>query len=85
MKHCESNKENIMATKKGPLKTYRLGRIEVAVWENETKTGTIRNFTLSRTYKDGDKLSSTHSLAASDLENAAKLLTKASTDAITGQ
>ena len=41
-----------MANSKKPVHELRMGRIRAAIWENETKNGTVHNVTVSRLYKD---------------------------------
>ena len=33
----------------------RMGRMQAAIWENDTQNGTRHNVTFSRLYKDGDE------------------------------
>lgn len=35
-----------------PVKNYRTGSIEVALWENEVEERTFKNVTINRSYKD---------------------------------
>lgn len=37
-----------------PVKTFRIGRIKAAVWENEVDNRKFYNVTLARSYRDGD-------------------------------
>ena len=57
-----------MANSKKPVHEIRMGRIRAAVWENETKNGTVHNVTVSRLYKDdNDKWSDSTSFGREDL------------------
>ena len=38
-----------------PVKTFRLGRIKAAVWENEGDERKFYNVTFARTYMDNEK------------------------------
>ena len=35
-----------------PVHEIRLGRVRAAIWENETRNGSMHNVTLTRLYKD---------------------------------
>ncbi len=37
-----------------PVKTFREGAIGLSVWERQGKKGVFHDFTLSRSYKDGE-------------------------------
>ena len=67
--------------KNKPVQEIRMGRIKVAIWENETENGSRYNVTLSRLYKDpgDDSWKSSESLGRDDLLIAAKLLNQAHT------
>lgn len=69
------NMEGMMSS--APVKKFRLGFVEAAIWKNETNGNTFYNVKLSRTYKDGDELKNTDNLSHGDLLNAAKVLTRA--------
>lgn len=56
-----------------PVKKFRIGFIEAAVWNNDK----FHSVTLSRTYKDGEDYKTTDSLGQGDLLNAAQVLTRA--------
>ena len=45
-----------------PDHTVRLGRVQVAVWKNETANGDRYNMTVSQGYKDGDDWKDTPSI-----------------------
>ena len=45
-----------------PVHTVRLGRIQVAIWKNETSKGDRFNMTLTQGYKDGDTWKETTSI-----------------------
>ena len=42
----------VTSTKKRPVHEIRLGRIRAAIWENDTRNGTLHNVTFSRIYRD---------------------------------
>lgn len=65
---------------KRPFETLRRGLIKAVIWENETRTGTMFSVQLVRSYRDeNEDWQETHSFAASDLLDAAKLLDQADT------
>lgn len=67
-----------MANSKKPVHEIRMGRVRAAVWENETKNGTVHNVTVSRLYKDdNDKWSDSTSFGRDDLPVLAKVTDKA--------
>ncbi len=58
-----------------PVKTFRLGRIKAAVWENETDQKKFYNVTFARTYVDDAKnYHDTDSFGRDDLPLVAKTL-----------
>ena len=61
-----------------PVFSRRLGRIEVAVWRNETPDSIWHNVTFQRSYRDeaGD-LQSTANFRADDMADIAFLASKA--------
>lgn len=66
-----------------PLKIYKAGAISLSLWENETKDGNFKSFTLSRAYKDkDDNWQHTQSLKVADLPKLKVLLDQAYTDHI---
>ena len=62
-------------TKKAlPIEKFRAGSVELAVWENATKNGTMRKYEITASYKGADgKMRSTHSLSYQELLTAVKL------------
>jgi len=63
---------------KGPFHKERLGRVHLAIWVREDKTGTIRfSAKLSRNYKTETGFGETSSLDQGDISNAITLLTQA--------
>ena len=44
----------MVTTKKRPVHEVRLGRVRAAIWENETRNGTLHNVTFSRIYRDDE-------------------------------
>jgi len=57
-----------------PVKTFRLGRIKAAVWENEADDRKYYNVTFARTYLGEDKkLHDADSFGRDDLPLVAKL------------
>jgi hypothetical protein len=61
-----------------PVKKVKVGAVEVAVWENQSKEGN-KFFTTSmeRNYKDGEEWKKTSSLRENDLPKAILALQKA--------
>lgn len=71
---------NAHAGSKLPVKTFRLGRIKAAVWENEADRKTFYNVTIARTYVDDAKnYHDTDSFGRDDLPLVAKLADQAHT------
>ena len=67
-----------MANSKKPVHEVRMGRVRAAVWENETKNGSMHNVTLSRLYKDdNDKWADSTSFGRDDLPLLAKVADQA--------
>lgn len=63
---------------KAPLYKERLGRVHLAIWAREDKSGTVRfSLKLSRSYKTETGFRDTSSLDQSDLDSAITLLTQA--------
>lgn len=63
-----------------PAKTFRLGRIKAAVWENEADQKKFYNVTFARTYMDeGRHFHDTDSFGRDDLPLVAKLADQAHT------
>ena len=63
-----------------PVKTFRLGRIKAAVWENEADQKKFYNVTFARTYVDDAKnYHDTESFGRDDLPLVAKLADQAHT------
>ena len=59
---------------KKPVHEVRLGRVRGAIWENDTKNGTVHNLTFSRLYKDDDdKWADSTSFVRDDLPLLAKV------------
>jgi len=72
--------KNATASSKLPVKTYRLGRIKAAVWENEADNKKFFNVTFARTYVDDAKqYHDTDSFGRDDLPLVAKLADRAHT------
>lgn len=68
------------AASKLPVKTFRLGRIKAAVWENESDSKKFYNVTFARTYVDEAKnYHDTDSFGRDDLPLVAKLADQAHT------
>ena len=69
-----------MANSKKPVHEVRMGRVRAAVWENETKNGSMHNVTLSRLYKDdNDNWADSTSFGRDDLPLLAKVADQAHT------
>jgi len=63
-----------------PVKTFRLGRIKAAVWENEADQKKFYNVTFARTYMDDARnYHDTDSYGRDDLPLVAKLADQAHT------
>lgn len=72
--------QNARTSAKLPVKTFRLGRIKAAVWENEADRKTFYNVTFARTYVDDAKnYHDTDSFGRDDLPLVAKLADQAHT------
>jgi hypothetical protein len=75
-----SPSKNVASKAKLPVKTFRLGRIKAAVWENETDETKFYNVTFARTYLDDAKqYHDTDSFGRDDLPLVAKLADQAHT------
>lgn len=75
-----SQPKNAAASTKLPVKTFRLGRIKAAVWENEADQKKFFNVTFARTYVDeGRNFHDTDSFGRDDLPLVAKLADHAHT------
>ena len=75
-----SQPKTATASSKLPVKTFRLGRIKAAVWENETANKTFFNVTFARTYMDDDKqYHDADSFGRDDLPLVAKVADQAHT------
>ncbi len=73
-----SQPKNAAITTKLPVKTFRLGRIKAAVWENEADRKKFFNVTFARTYVDDAKnFHDTDSYGRDDLPLVAKLADQA--------
>jgi len=62
-----------------PVHEIRLGRIKAAIWENDTKSGTRHNVSITRIYKDGDQWKDSTSFGRDDLPLVAKIADQAHT------
>ena len=75
-----SQTKNAATGPKLPVKTFRLGRIKAAVWENEADQKKFFNVTFARTYVDDAKnYHDTDSFGRDDLPLLAKLADHAHT------
>ena len=75
-----SQPKNAAASTKLPVRTFRLGRIKAAVWENEADQKKYFNVTFARTYVDEAKnYHDTDSFGRDDLPLVAKLADQAHT------
>ena len=75
-----SQPKNAATGPKLPVKTFRLGRIKAAVWENEADRKKFFNVTFARTYVDDAKnFHDTDSYGRDDLPLVAKLADQAHT------
>ncbi len=66
-------------SKSKPIHTMRMGRIKLAIWQNETETGVRHNVTFTRLYKDGDQWKDSTSFGRDDLPLLEKLADAAHT------
>jgi hypothetical protein len=74
-----SQKKNATAASNLPVKTFRLGRIKAAVWENEGEQK-FYNVTFARTYVDeANNYHDSDSFSRDDLPLVAKLADQAHT------
>jgi hypothetical protein len=72
--------KNAAAASNLPVKTFRLGRIKAAVWENESEQQKFYSVTFARTYVDEAKnYHDTDSFGRDDLPLVAKLADQAHT------
>ena len=75
-----SQPKNATIGSKLPVKTFRLGRIKAAVWENESDKAKFFNVTFARTYMDEARnFHDTDSYGRDDLPLIAKLADQAHT------
>ena len=75
-----SQNKNTSSGTQAPVKTFRLGRIKAAVWENESEQRKFYNVTFARTYLDNDKkFHDADSFGRDDLPLVAKLADQAHT------
>lgn len=58
---------------KKPVSEIKLGSIVASIWENEGKTGTRYNVSITRLYKDGDDWKRSESFGRDDLLTVAKV------------
>ena len=73
------DKKNAVGVSNPPVKTFRLGRIKAAVWENEGEQK-FYSVTFARTYMDeANKYHDTDSFGRDDLPLVAKLADQAHT------
>lgn len=56
-----------------PVYSDRRGRMDLAIWKNETSSGLRYISEITRSWKDGDDYNTTHRLDEQDLLAAAKL------------
>ncbi len=57
-----------------PIDTVPLGRVQAAIWQNESEKGPFYSVTISRSYRNEDEWRSTQSLGVNDLLVGAKAL-----------
>ena len=75
-----SQNKNASSGPQAPVKTFRLGRIKAAIWENESEQRKFYNVTFARTYLDNDKkFHDADSFGRDDLPLVAKLADQAHT------
>ncbi|MFH1390850.1 MAG: hypothetical protein ABIH20_00890, partial [Candidatus Diapherotrites archaeon] len=67
-----------MNEKKAPTTKFRVGNVNVAVWENENKKGNaFKSVSLEKVYKVGEEWKSTTSLNINEIPKAILALQKA--------
>ena|SRR6516225_7449912 len=71
-------KKNAAAASNLPVKTFRLGRIKAAVWENEGEQK-FYSVTFARTYAEANNYHDSDSFGRDDLPLVAKLADQAHT------
>jgi hypothetical protein len=61
-----------------PIKKFSAGSLQLAIWENEGKEGTVfHTISFDKRYKDNDEWKSSNSLKPNDLPKAIALFQKA--------
>ena len=65
------------STTNRPLKSFRSGAVQAAIWRNETTAGTFHSMTLSRNYKKGDDWKSAESFGPRDLVDLRRVIVAA--------
>ena len=69
----EENMESENEQKNRPVYTERRGRLDLAIWGNETPNGVRFSTEISRSWKDGEEYQTTTRFDEMDLLYAAKL------------
>jgi len=66
-----------------PTKVYKAGLLNLSLWENEGKEGTIKSFTFQRSYQDTEgKWNHTQSIKTTDIPKLIAVLNKAYSDMV---
>ena len=58
-----------MTDKKGPVKKLKIGRVNAAVFRNDTDKGTWYSVAIDRVYKSGDEFRRVSTFPENELEN----------------
>lgn len=75
----ESQEPKTSSTSHKPVHRIRLGRIQCAIWLNETESGKRHNVTIARSFKDGEQWRSSDNFGAQDIPLVIKALDMAHT------
>ncbi len=68
-----------MATTRKPVATFKMGRIQAAVWKNDAEKGSFYNVTIERRYNDDGDWKSSTTFSRTDLPLVAKVADQAHT------
>ncbi len=62
---------------KKPVKAFRAGTIQAAIWENSNEKGPYRTVTFQKRFKAGEEWKSTNTLMMNEIPKAILVLSKA--------
>jgi len=62
-----------------PVHQIRIGRVQCAIWLNETESGKRHNVTVTRSFRDGENWKSSDSFGPQDIPLVIKALDQAHT------